>query len=287
MHAQNIVVRELQEADIPGAMRLKSAENWNQTTDDWRMLLSLDPTLCLGAFTGDRVVGTVTATNYNNEIAWIGMMLVDQDFRGLGLGRRLLTTVIEKLSDCRSIKLDATDKGLPLYQKLGFREEQFIDRMVTPGLASALRIAGDPLIKPLTQENLPESAVLDREAFGGDRLRLFAEFLKLHPDKAWYIEREVRVSGYVLGRTGSNYTQLGPLSAEGMEDAKALILGALKNYVGKPVVLDVLQEKKDWKELLLSLEFSVQRSFTRMYLKDSGFPASPQKQFLIAGPELG
>lgn len=287
MYAKNIVVKELKEADIPGAMRLKSAENWNQTTEDWRMLLSLDPTLCLGAFNGDRVVGTVTATNYNNEIAWIGMMLVDQDFRGLGLGRRLLTTVIEKLSDCRSIKLDATDKGLPLYQKLGFREEQFIDRMVTPGMASALRIAGDPLIKPLTQENLPEAAVLDREAFGADRLRLFAELLKSHRDKAWYIEREGRLSGCVFGRTGSNYTQLGPLSAESMEDAKVLILGALKNYVGKPVVLDVLQDKKDWKELLLSLEFSVQRSFTRMYLKDSGFPASPQKQFLIAGPELG
>ncbi|WP_373512307.1 GNAT family N-acetyltransferase [Persicitalea sp.] len=287
MSTSNTIIRELQEADIPGAMRLKSAENWNQTEDDWRMLLALDPNLCLVASCDDEVVGTVTATNYNNEIAWIGMMLVDQDFRGLGLGKRLLNSVIEKLSDCQAIKLDATDKGLPLYKKLGFREELFIDRMVTPRLGGISPVEGDHSAMPVTEEDLSKLTKMEHEAFGADRSRLFAKFLEKNGDKAWYSERETKLSGFVFGRSGSNYTQLGPLSAESTKDAQTLILAVLRNYVGKPALLDILQDKKDLKELLVSLGFSMQRSFTRMYLKDRAAPASPQKQFLIAGPELG
>lgn len=287
MRANSIIIRELREADIPGAMRLKTAENWNQTEADWRTLLKHDPDLCLAATHDGKIIGTVTATKYANELAWIGMMLVDKDFRGLGLGKRLLTTVIEKLGKCQSVKLDATATGLPLYHKLGFCEELGIDRMVTTDLEDNLQEADECSVRPLAERDWQEVMDLDRAFFGADRSRLIAEILRRNGDKGWVTERKGSLTGFLLGRSGSNYTQLGPLSAQTTEDAKSLLLSALRNYAGKPVLLDILQDKNNLKELLLSLGFAVQRSFTRMYLKENPFPGSIENQFLIAGPELG
>jgi GNAT superfamily N-acetyltransferase len=285
MNADKIVIRPMQGEDIHGAMRLKAAENWNQTEDDWRTLLKLDPHLCLAATSDSKLVGTVTATNYTNELAWVGMMLVDKDFRGMGLGKRLLTTLLEKLGAFQSIKLDATATGLPLYNSLGFSEELSIDRMVTTHLEESLRSEAHHAVKPLSPARWLDVMDLDRAFFGVDRSRLMAEILLIN--KGWYVEREGRMTGYLLVRLGSNYTQLGPLSAETAEDAEMLLRSVLPYFSEKPVLLDILQDKIDLKEFLLSCGFNVQRSFTRMFLKGNSFAGSVQNQFLIAGPELG
>lgn len=285
MSADKFVIRAMREEDIPGAMRLKTAENWNQTEHDWRTLLKLDPQLCLVATSAGHVVGTVTAANYANELAWIGMMLVDKDFRGRGLGKRLLTTLIEKLGTCQSIKLDATATGLPLYEALGFKEELSIDRMVTTYLDADFRSVDDSAVKPMTEAEWPNALGLDHTFFGADRSRLLTEILLRNP--GWYLERNGKMTGYLLARSGSNYTQLGPLSAETNEDTKILLASALKSFTGKLVLVDILQDKTDLKEFLAPLGFNVQRSFTRMYLKSNAFSGSVKNQFLIAGPELG
>lgn len=285
MSVDKLIVRGMREEDIPGAMRLKTAENWNQTQEDWRTLLKLDPHLCLVAACDDNVVGTVTATNYSNELAWVGMMLVDKDFRGMGLGKRLLTTLIEKLGTCQSIKLDATPTGLPLYKSLGFREELTIDRMAITQFEAVLPNGIHALVMPLPETKWHNVMNQDHAFFGADRSRLLAQTLL--KNKGWYVEREGRMTGYLLTRLGSNYTQLGPLSAETAEDAEMLLLSALHDFSGNPVLLDILHDKTNLQELLLSLGFKVQRSFTRMYLQDNSFAGSVQNQFLIAGPELG
>ncbi len=285
MNSDKIVIKQMREEDIPGAMRLKAAENWNQTEDDWRTLLNLDPTLCLVAAFDDNVVGTVTATNYSNELAWVGMMLVDKDFRSRGLGKQLLTTLVEKLGSCQSIKLDATPTGLPLYKSLGFRGELAIDRMVTMAEKEGPRNTGDRCIRPLTQAEWPNVMNLDHAFFGADRSRLITEILMRN--KGWYVEREGRMTGYLVTRSGSHYTQLGPMSTETTEDAKILLGSAMQSFIGRPVLLDILHDKTDLKEFLLSQGFNVQRSFTRMYLKGNSFTGFVQNQFLSAGPELG
>lgn len=285
MSADTIVIRQMREEDIPGAMRLKTAENWNQTEDDWRTLLKLDPRLCLTATSDGTLVGTVTAANYTHELAWVGMMLVDKDFRGRGLGKRLLTILIEKLGAFQSIKLDATATGLPLYNSLGFSEELSIDRMMTTQVEATLPGKAHHAVKPLTKAKWQNVMDLDRAFFGADRSRLMAQILL--KNKGWYVERGGRITGYLLARLGSNYTQLGPLSAETTEDAEILLLSVLHDFNGKPVLLDILHDKTNLQELLLSLGFKGQRSFTRMYLKGNSFAGSVQNQFLIAGPELG
>lgn len=282
---KNINVRQMVATDIPGAMQLVLAENWNQTQVDWQMFLELNSNLCLVATYKTAIIGTVTAINYKNDVAWIGMMLVSKAYRGLGVSKSLLNTIIEKLEGCKSIKLDATAAGIPVYKKLGFQEELEIDRMVTTPFNSIINNRSRDIVRVISENDLVELSKLDLKFFGANRIDLF-NFLK-KKNKAWCLIRNECIVGYVFVRPGRNYFQLGPLMAETVDDALNLIEIILENNVGQSIVIDVLHDQFKFKERLASLGFSFQRSFVRMYLKNNSFAGLVNKQFLIAGPELG
>ena len=124
-------------ADIPDGMRLKESAGWNQTVADWERFLQAGPDGCFVALVDTagvdaKVCGTATTIIYEGKFAWIGMVLVDSDFRGRGIGTGLLKKTIEYL-DAKKIpsqKLDATPAGKPIYEKLGFVVEYELERWV-------------------------------------------------------------------------------------------------------------------------------------------------------------
>jgi len=275
------------ETDLEAAMGLKNAEGWNQTELDWLLFLRHNPELCLVACSEELVIGTVTAINYNNEVAWIGMMLVSRDFRNQGVGKMLLKTVIECLAGCQSIKLDATPTGKPVYRKLGFVEELELHRMTIqklPPIDDGL-ISGE--IRLIADSDIPEIARLDQLAFGSDRTRLIQRVLKNLPGQSWMSVQDGRVSGFLLGRVGTRFNHIGPLVAASMDSAKALLGQVSKDLSGKPVVMDVPEAKADWLAWLSEWGFSHQRSLSRMYLNKNLPSKKGDSLFAIMGPELG
>src|SRR5690554_4286336 len=151
-----IETRQMVEADLPAAMEIKDAEGWNQTLEDWRFFLTQDSYLCVVATAGQKVVATVTAIGYESKLAWIGMMLVQKDFRGLGVGKLMMENIIKKLKAYPAIKLDATPAGFPLYEKLGFVREYSIFRSICPVISMKNEnIAGRDQIRSATRKDLP------------------------------------------------------------------------------------------------------------------------------------
>lgn len=282
-----IITRQMQQADIPVAMKLKEAEGWNQTEADWALLLSHNPELCLVAETGGEVAGTVTAINFENKVAWIGMMLVSKSHRGKGLSKLLLNTIIKQLDACKSIKLDATPAGKKVYDKLGFVDEYGIARMTTQNLVQPTNNDAAMEPKELTPAKLNEIILYDKKAFGVNREKVLDFLLKNQTEKAWYLEENGEITGYILSRPGCNFTQVGPVVANTLNNAKALLFSVLNKMEGQPVVVDVMEEHKELIAWLEGLNFTVQRSFRRMYLKANPFAGNPSQQVLIAGPELG
>src|SRR6185503_14350588 len=92
------IIREMHLEDITGAMKLSTAEGWNQTENDWKFLIENPKNTCDVAECSNTIIGTTTAMNYSNKIAWIGMVLVDKEFRGQGVSASLLTVVLKRLS---------------------------------------------------------------------------------------------------------------------------------------------------------------------------------------------
>ncbi len=287
MNSEQIIVRELQSGDIENTMKLVRSEGWNQTEKDWLTFIENPLNICRAAEICGKLVGTVTSINYGNEVAWISMVLVNKEYRGRGISKILLNSVIKDLEFCKSIKLDATPAGQPVYQKLGFSEEYLISDMVNNLFRGIAVSATENIPQLVTNADIPEIIQFDKLAFGSDRTQLILSLVKDFPEKSWLIKRDNNITGFALGRKGNKYHRIGPVSALTAEDAKILISRALNDLHGQPVVMDILDSKKELADWLGLMGFVKLRYFTRMYLHNNIFPGKVNFQHLIGGPEFG
>lgn len=283
----NFLVRPMLLTDLKPAMDLAKIEGWNQTVKDWMILVDNPLNTCLVAEYTGKIIGTATVINYSNMAGWIGMVLVDKDFRRQGVGRKLVTKILDKVHGFKSVKLDATPAGQPVYQKLGFIEERVLYRMTSTPFKSFDKMRYDPEPEAIQPKDFDEIINFDNDIFGAERTYLLKNSMLNYPAKAFMLKRDGRISGYILGRDGIRYNYIGPVFAFAATDAEALISKALKSLTGKDVALDVLDDKKELIEWLESIGFVIQRQFTRMYLKQNPFPGRIENQYLIIGPEYG
>src|SRR5438445_6279395 len=123
-------LRLLNSRDLASAFELSTAAGWNQTVEDWAMLIELAPEGCFGIEADGWLVSTTTLVRYGQRLAWIGMVLTNAEYRGRGFARRLLAEALDRADSMgvETVKLDATDQGRPLYEKLGFEPEQAVER---------------------------------------------------------------------------------------------------------------------------------------------------------------
>ncbi len=287
MNKEIIEIRELQSGDIPDAMQLVYSEKWNQTEKDWTIFISNKNNVCLAATIAGKIVATATAINYLNQVAWIGMVLVNKQFRGRGISKLLLNALFKKLRSCKTIKLDATPAGEFVYKKMDFVPEYEISRMVCRSFTFEVDTDLDADFKQITNGNIDEIVAFDRAVFGAGRDELIRKLVANNPENSWLIRENSTLSGFVLGREGNRFYQMGPLSATTENSARLLTLKALKNLSGKPVVVDIPDEKIELIEWLISVGFEKRRHFTRMYLNGNSSAENIDFQYLICGPEFG
>src|SRR5882724_4627633 len=131
---ERVTLRRMTDGDLLVADELRRLAGWNQTLEDWRRLLWLEPRGCFVAEQEGRVVGTVTTTTYGQALAWIGMMLVHAEHQRRGIGTRLMRQALGYLQDhgVECVKLDATPAGRPVYERLGFIAESTLTRWQRP-----------------------------------------------------------------------------------------------------------------------------------------------------------
>ncbi|XOV92248.1 MAG: GNAT family N-acetyltransferase [Bacteroidota bacterium] len=284
---QGIKLRQMQINDLPALMEIKNDEHWNQTEDDWKFLINTFPKYCLVALDGEKVVGTVTSTNFNNQVGWIGMMLVRKPYRGLGISRRLMSAVIELLKDdCESIKLDATPAGEKVYKKLGFEKEYNVYRITNVEGIPSGSSSNTIHVKAINPDILDQLKSIDQQAFGSDRSALIDFLLTQKTNAHGYVGNQEHVEGYTLSRFGHNYTQIGPVIAESEKIAMELIEWAFTEIEG-PLVIDIPVDKSTLVRWVESFGFKIQREFIRMYLKSNNYQGRTDQCYAIAGPEYG
>ena len=270
---REIEIRPLRAGDVPAAVELSSSAGWNQTAADWSMLLQLDPEGCLGLECDGQLAATTTLICYGGRLAWIGMVLTHPQYRRRGFARQLIERVIQ-LADKRRIptlKLDATDQGRPLYESLGFRAEQEIQRWsaTAPSTGEGSAMDAVPWV---------ELAELDCEAFGVGR----GPLLHLLSQQAAPVAKR---DGYIFSRPGANATFVGPCVARTSSAAQALVLSVLA--VPEPRWFwDLLPSNTHAVALATGLGFRVERRLLRME-RGEALRRNDTLVYAAAGFELG
>ena len=270
------ILRRLSSNDLAAAQRLSTEAGWNQTIQDWRVLLELAPDGCLAIEVGDELASTATIVSYGTRLAWIGMVLTRAEFRGRGYAQRLLSellTLADRLG-IKTIKLDATEQGLPIYEKLGFRSEQPVERW-----ERITSIQSQEATLGRSSEFAPGTLQLDQKAFGADRSELLKLFSK---------ENSLRVvkDSCLLTRPGRQRSYIGPFIASSLEDARTLIQQVIELPSAHSWYWDLLPNNRDSVALASELSFAPRRHLTRMV---RGETLRGEERFIYAlgGVELG
>lgn len=275
---RDAAARLLRRADLGEVMRLKESAGWNQTAEDWERLLELEPEGCFGLERDGALVATATALTYGRELAWIGMVLTLPEHRGRGYARRMMECALafaERRGVAR-VGLDATDMGLPLYQKFGFAPFAVVERWERPGQAG-------PLPPAAVAEWAPDPA-LDRAAFGTDRSRLLDNLAREGA-------ATVPGAGYAMGRAGSQAAYFGPCVARSAEAARQLLAWFLARHPGAAAYWDIPADNRAAAALAEACGFRRVRKLTRMTrdLRPAEPGTGPDNSlvFAIAGFECG
>ena len=281
-------VRRLTEADLVFADSVRALAGWNQTSADWERFLATEPDGCFLAEWEGVPAGTATTTTYGRVMAWIGMVLVQPDFRRRGIGTALLHRCLDHLQARKipCLKLDATPAGRPVYLGLGFQDEWTLARW--SGQVSALPAAGrDRRIRPWRSTDLTRVDALEAAAFGVSRQRLLAA-LASQSLAALVIESESgEVVGYGFLRPGARALYLGPVVADSAEAGLCLVEALMARSEGQIIFWDIPDPNTSAVAWAQEHGLTRQRPLTRMFLGQNVAPGRPCQQFALAGPEVG
>jgi GNAT superfamily N-acetyltransferase len=273
--SDGITLRTLTAGDLPAAVALSAEAGWNQTAQDWQMLLELSPRGCLTIEIDGEVASTATLLCYGRQLAWVGMVLTRIKYRGRGFAMRLLKETL-RLADewgIESVKLDATDQGQPLYEKLGFRAEQPVERWWRDGTVESE--------SPTPAADLAEAnwKSADRIAFGVDRSDLLVKLAQRNAPLA-------TANSYLLTRSGRTISYLGPSVCEAPQHARQLMQRALRTASRGGWFWDLLLANKPAVALAQDLGFAPKRHLLRM-VRGKDLRGREEAVYAIAGFELG
>lgn len=245
--AAPLALRPMTAADLEAATELSREQQWPHRDEDWELFLSLGEGLVAEA--GGKLVGTIMAWRFGETMATIGMVIVSSAAQGQGIGRKLMEAMIDQLGE-RTIVLNATEEGLPLYLKLGFVETGQIYQHQGPAPDVPLtELQPGERVRPKGKAD-GELGELYGKASGMERQALFDALAG--DSRTVVLSRDQHPVGFAMLRRFGRGWSIAPVVAPDAAGAKALILHWLAVKQGRFCRIDITAESGlgDWLEEL-------------------------------------
>lgn len=231
----------LRETHLPQALGQSAALRWPYREADWRFAFDLGHGFAAEA--DGRLVATAMWWPFGPAHASAGMIIVDAKMQGQGLGRALMEHLLDAACD-RTVLLNATREGLPLYARFGFaaRGRVFQHQAVLTGevpLAHAPAPAG---VRSMHAADAAKVRQLDLAATGMDRTALLDALLRVGTTVV--LDRGTGASAYACMREFGRGLVIGPVVAAGADaaaDATDLVVVLARSARGRFVRIDVTE----------------------------------------------
>ncbi|AQH05449.1 GCN5 family acetyltransferase (plasmid) [Burkholderia sp. KK1] len=233
--ATTIIYRRMTEADLDHALGLSQAVGWPHRREDWQLVHRLG-----SGFVAEQdrtIIGTGMCWKQGDKYGSLGMMIVSPEHQGKGIGRKLITLVLEELGD-RCVLLSATPAGQPLYESLGFSPASSIHQhQGVMAEVPAASIGNAEIIRPLTHDDMSMLIKLANRATGMERGHALKQLTC--EAQGVVLDRDGEIGGFSFIRPfGLGYV-IGPVVAKDSERAKALISYWSRAYADSFVRVDV------------------------------------------------
>jgi GNAT superfamily N-acetyltransferase len=224
-------IRPMTVADVPAGHALSIALGWTHRLEDWAMLQR-----CAEGFVAEqdgKVIGTAFAC-HQGAFSTIGLVIVSAACQGQGIGRQLMNRVLEATGP-RTALLNATVEGAWLYSRMGFSTLGQVEQWQGP--APVLAVA-DERCRTLTPADTPRLVALATAGSGLDRQILLDDLLPRVVHGVG-LDQGGHLHAFALLRPFGRGLGLGPVIAQNVDQAKALIQTLLHTVPGQFVRVDI------------------------------------------------
>jgi predicted N-acetyltransferase YhbS len=234
--AEALALRAIAFTDAGVCAQLSRRVGWPHRREDWEFVIGLGDGV-VGERNG-KIVATAMWWPYGESHATLGVIIVAPEEQGAGLGKRLMQALLAQVEG-RSLMLNATVAGEPLYARLGFRYSgggvrQFHGHVLA---VEAAELSADERLRPGGPVDLPALERLDRQASGLPRGRVLGALLQC--GECVILERAGQPVGFsVLRAFGRGYV-IGPVIAPDEADARRLIACWLHGRAGQFIRVDL------------------------------------------------
>lgn len=121
IHIDSIEYRDTRELPIEGVVELYRANAWSAADKPETLLRALrDSHTLITAWDGERLVGLGNAISDGHLVVYYPHLLVLPDYRGRGIGKRLIERLIKRYDGFHQRVLVADGRTTEFYRKCGF-----------------------------------------------------------------------------------------------------------------------------------------------------------------------
>jgi predicted N-acetyltransferase YhbS len=233
--AEHVEVRSMEEPELEIALEWAAAEGWNPGLNDRRCFWAADPGGFFLAELDGEAVGSVSAVRYGTDFGFLGLYIVRSDLRGRGIGQRMWAAALDHLRT-RTIGLDGVPAQQANYKRAGFLRAHSNVRYRGEGIAarsSAMRA------EPLAHTLYEQVVAYDHHVFGIGREPFIRTWISQRGSAGFATLNAGEVTGYGLLRPCRDGYKVGPLFANGPDEAEVLLDDLVAGAQGAPVYIDV------------------------------------------------
>lgn len=257
-----------------------AGEGWNPGIGDAVAFRAADPEGFVGAFDDGEMVAGISAVAYGAGFGFVGLYICRPDRRGEGHGRAVWDAGMARLGN-RIIGLDGVAEQQANYQRKGFLPAYETVRFS----GRAVGLAGGSDVLPVAAASPAEISAYDRQCFPAPRETFLREWLQ-PPRTALVSAGPAGIAGYGVARRCREGFKVGPLFADDMDIAIALVAELAVRTEGEALHIDVPATQVEFTAMLQAVGMVPGFSTTRMY--KGGKPGNaPTKVFGITTLELG
>lgn len=227
---------------------------------------------------GDKPVGHVAAVFNTNSTGWVSMFIVNAGYRGLGLGRAMLSKAMQdfKSHGTKIVGLDAIAEQKQTYKRRGFLESKlgllrFMKRplVAKEGIHASVEITVTSSTHVVSLDSVPHHLLVahelkytgferrslwnDKHMFGRPDVNGWALVSKLKP------ETTEDIYAWSMIRRCSSGARIGPVYAQDAEAAKVVLALATKAVTAEYIQSVPMQNEpmSSWEDAKINEEASL------------------------------
>lgn len=285
-------ISRLHKGDLPSLLALSQQAGWPHTVRDWTAVLECGTGYGhrrSSAADDDNVVSCLHMTDCGKGFASLGLVVVDEAYRGQGMGTALVKHALSHRPPSQSIGLVAGANVSSFYEPFGFQsmeDEHILILRKEIGLATPASVgvpdsSPDHNLRSLSPENLKEVLDFDLQVTGLERTKLMQQRLSNADCSLMYATTDNIIQGYGMANVQDGSLTIGPLVALDTPTALQLAFHLAEDHGNK----HSNNETMPCPSFIRIDAYTSQSEFVDG-LVNMGYQVTPQQAVMIKGPFL-